>query len=495
MSLRVRLTVAMVGMVVLAVLVLSALQINSQVSTWLLHVRERSNTTAQFVKSWILHRTSETEPPPAGSAPDRHRELWWSAVANDEELTSILNSMLVQTSSVVEISIAGEHGRIIASSNSYRIGALMQDRLTLDSLMSLGPLDRLLAILGGRIDYETRVMLGEEGARRANPVMTIQVLVSSALLRQALRPLISDTALILLLTLLLAAMLAYFAAQLALRPLARISDTIDRIAAGELELPAGDHGAAREFQAVEQKLRLLGAQYRGAQEGAVQLRSSMERRLVAINKLTGGVAHEIKNPLNSIAIRLELLKDQVKEIPEAQDQLSIIAQEITRLDRVVRTFLDFTRPVDLASENLDLTGLTSEVLTLIDPEALAAGIEIRLTRPEEALRIKGDADLLKQAILNVCKNSLDAMPTGGRLDVGLAREGNDALMTLSDTGPGIPRAERDRVFQLYYSTKKQGSGIGLAMTFRAVQLHGGTIEVAGEEGQGAEFRLRLPLAS
>ncbi len=494
MSVKIRLTVSLVGMVVLAVLVLSSLHIHSQVSQALDHVRERSEGTADFIVSWIKHRANEMEPATEGRRPASLRQRWWSAIANDEELNEILARTLVSTTSIAEISIAGAEGKILASSNPARIGEVMRDRLTLQSLMQLGPVDRLLAIMGGRIDYESRAELTEDG-KATSPVFTIQVLISSGLLRQELMPEIARMAVFTLGALIVSALLSFFVAQVAVHPLARISETIDRITAGEISLPAADRRTAREYAVVEQKLRLLGAQFRGAQEGASQLRSSMERRLVAINKLTGGVAHEIKNPLNSIAIRLELLKHHVKNNPEANEELGIISQEITRLDRVVRTFLDFTRPVDLATEELDLTSLAGEVLTLMDAEATASGVEIRFEHPPSPVKVKGDSDLLKQAILNVCRNSLDVMPDGGKLDVRLARNGSDALLTIADTGPGIPETEREKIFQLYYSTKHRGSGIGLAMTFRAVQLHGGTIEVGGKEGEGAEFRFRLPVAA
>lgn len=495
MSLRVRLTATMVCMVVLAMLALSALHIHSQVSRSLTNVQERSSSTAQFVKSWILHRAGETGAGPPGESRMEIRNRWWTAIANDAELSKVLFGVLAQTKSIAEISIAGEKGRIIASSNTFRVGALMPERLTLASIMDLGPVDRLLAILGGRLDYESRVVLTQEGQAGDDPVFTIQVLVDSALLREEILPEINSMALVSILALLCAVFLAYVAAKVATRPLAHISETIDRIAAGEIELPMGDRRAAREFQAVEQKLRLLGAQFRGAKEGAYQLRSSMERQLAAINKLTGGVAHEIKNPLNSIAIRLELLRGHVRDMPEAEDELAIISQEITRLDRVVRTFLDFTRPVELATVRIDLTSMTRDILTLIDPEAGAAGVTIKLTSPAAPPFVRGDSDLLRQAIMNICRNSLDAMPAGGKLDVDIRQESTDAVLSIADSGPGIPAAERERIFQLYYSTKKKGTGIGLAMTFRAVQLHGGTIEVDGQPGEGAVFNVRLPLAT
>ncbi|MBE7541077.1 MAG: ATP-binding protein [Bryobacteraceae bacterium] len=496
MSLKVRLTVTMVGMVVVAVLILSGMQLNGLVATWLAHNSERSRTTAEFVQRWVSYRVNEMPATPPGTSIDEIRRSWVERIAADQELPGVLTGALIQTRSIVEISIAGPQNRILTSSNPERVGTLLASKLALEELNNLGPLDRLLAILGGRIDYETRRELGILGAgRQPDAVFVIQVLVSSSLLRAAVAPEILWTTGVSLLFVVIAGLLAYLVARLTLRPLERISATIDSIASGEVALVPQRTSSASEFQAVEEKLRLLGEQFRGAKEGETQLRSSMDRRLAAINRLTGGVAHEIKNPLNSIAIRLELLRNHLREAPEAEEEINIISQEITRLDRVVRTFLDFTRPVDLATTNLDLGKLIQELLTLIEPEATQHRVDLELNAPGVPVRIRGDADLLKQALMNICRNALDVMPDGGHLRVGLLRAGNDAVVSIADTGPGIPAEHRERVFQLYYSTKKKGSGIGLAMTYRAVQLHGGSIEVDSAPGQGSLFRLRLPVAT
>lgn len=225
----------------------------------------------------------------------------------------------------------------------------------------------------------------------------------------------------------------------------------------------------------------------------VESQLNLSTRLAAINRLTGGVAHEIKNPLNSIALRLELLRNRVlPEVPTAKDEIDVIAQEITRLDRVVRTFLDFTKPVDLSEKTFDLAQTTQGLVELIRPEMEQAGVELELSGLDQSAPLLGDEGLLKQAVMNILRNAQEAMNGGGRLGVQLARNGDEYRLTISDTGAGIPEALRERVFQLYYSTKATGNGIGLAMAFRAVQLHNGSIEVGGEEGKGATFTLRFP---
>jgi len=490
MSLKLRLLVTVVSLVVVTSLMLAAIHLNNVATAELAHFNERSATTAQLVKSWITHRVGELAPLPSTTPLKEISSQWQDAIASDPEVIPMLTTMMAPTRSIVEISLAGPDSRITASTTKDKIGTYMPTRLTLRDLLEEGPLDRLTAIFLGSFDYETRVDLAILG--ESTPLFRIQVLVSSVLIRNALIDRFMGPVLLTLGTLLIAAALAFMIAKVVLRPIDRLGNAIDLIASGHAEL-IPSIGSPSEFQAVELKLRLLGEQFRGARQGATELRSSMERRLAAINRLTGGVAHEIKNPLNSIALRLELLKNRVlPELPEAEEELGIISQEITRLDRVVRTFLDFTRPVEIETEELDLNGIVDETLSLLGPEANAHGIDVDWKPVATPVRVRGDAGLLKQALWNVCRNAVDAMPSGGLLEVSLRREDGDALLSVKDTGPGIPLAERERVFQLYYSTKPQGSGIGLAMTFRAVQLHGGSIEIGGDDGAGTEITMRVP---
>jgi signal transduction histidine kinase len=606
MSLKARLSTLIIGLVAASVLALTALQFNSLVSAWLQHAAERSQTTAQVIKKYVQERTGDIPLPSPTPDVKEIQRIWTQALEQDHDLAEMMATALAQTRSIVEIAVSNESGRIIASTNPNRVGAQIVPRLTLKSLQDLGPIDRFLAITGGRIDYESRVGLGLPGQTR--PMFTIQVLTSSLLLREAIVPEMLRTMPISFAALFVSVFLAWWAARLALRPLERVSEAIDRIASGQSEPDREAASApAAEFAVVEQKLRILGEQFRGAQQSTSQLRGNVEQilerledvifladssgrvvlcgqpaerllglpraqilgrtlpelfpigtaagntiqmavaerrpfedkpcawgegddptrlllsldflpdggtvlrlrdlggrqmlesqlnlaqRLSAINRLTGGVAHEIKNPLNSIAIRLELLRNRVlPDNPGVEPELNVIAQEITRLDRVVRTFLDFTRPVDLNTVELDLVALTDGVLTLVRPEAEQLGIKVEFTPRIAPVRVRGDADLLKQAILNVVRNGIDSMPGGGKLTLTLVQGPREAVLAVADTGTGIPLESRDKVFQLYYSTKEGGSGIGLAMTYRAIQLHGGSIEVDGAPEGGALFRLRLP---
>jgi PAS domain S-box-containing protein len=212
-------------------------------------------------------------------------------------------------------------------------------------------------------------------------------------------------------------------------------------------------------------------------------------RLASISRLTGGVAHEIKNPLNAMALHLEVLRGK---LDGHQPEIEVIGREIKRLDSVVKTFLNFNRPVDLNYKTIDLNELVKQVLALVSVEANAKNIALKTVLQADKLWLQGDPDLLKQAVLNVINNGMEAMTNGGTLTTRTALDGGQCQLTVGDAGPGIALDVQPRVFQLYFTTKETGSGIGLATTFRVVQLHNGTIDFTSEPGKGTTFRLRFP---
>ncbi len=218
-------------------------------------------------------------------------------------------------------------------------------------------------------------------------------------------------------------------------------------------------------------------------------------RLSAISKLTGGVAHEVKNPLNAMLMHVELAKMKLSHGDyDLNPQMDVISSEIMRLDRVVKTFLDFTRPVALNLSDVPLQGLVTEIADLARPQAEGAGIELTVRQASEAVAVTVDTDLLKQALLNIVVNAIEAMPDGGTLLIESTVRGDYGEMRITDNGPGISPELRDKLYNLYFTTKERGSGIGLAMTFRIVQLHDGTIDFFSEPGKGTTFVVKLPVA-
>lgn len=218
-------------------------------------------------------------------------------------------------------------------------------------------------------------------------------------------------------------------------------------------------------------------------------------RLSAISRITSGVAHEVKNPLNAILMHVEVARMKLaRQDSDIAPEMEIISREILRLDRVVKTFLDFTRPVELHLTDVPLDSFVREIVDLAAPQAAAAGIRASFHEEADGANIRVDVDLIKQAILNVVVNAIQAMPGGGELRIDCGVRGDEAEIRISDTGAGIPPELRDKIFRLYYTTKPEGSGIGLAMTYRIVQLHDGAIDFTSEPGKGTAFVLRLPLS-
>jgi signal transduction histidine kinase len=223
----------------------------------------------------------------------------------------------------------------------------------------------------------------------------------------------------------------------------------------------------------------------------------LSRRLAAVGRLTSGVAHEVKNPINAIVVHLEVLRQKLRELdPDTRRHMDVIAMEIRRLDRVVQTLVDFTRPMELRLSEIDLRRLLDDVLTLSTPDAEKHGVHIVRDLPETPLPVKVDSDLVKQAILNVMINGMQAMAAnGGTMRISAhANVNNEAQIEIADEGSGIPEKIREKIFNLYFTTKSGGSGIGLPMTYRVVQLHNGSMDFESVEGKGTTFRLRFPLS-
>jgi signal transduction histidine kinase len=233
-------------------------------------------------------------------------------------------------------------------------------------------------------------------------------------------------------------------------------------------------------------------------ESVREIESDLElsRRLAAIGRLTAGVGHEVKNPINAIVVHLELLRNKLGGSDnKAMRHLEVIESEIQRLDRVVQTLVDFSRPVELQLKEQDLRRVVSAVLMLASADLETRDVHVQSDLPDHPVLAKVDADLLKQALLNVVLNGAQAMADGGKLEVRLAEDGRMALLSIHDQGSGISPEIRDKIFDLYFTTKKDGSGIGLAMTYRIVELHNGSIEVKSDPNIGTTFILRFPLNS
>ncbi len=224
---------------------------------------------------------------------------------------------------------------------------------------------------------------------------------------------------------------------------------------------------------------------------------SYSRKLAALGRLFAGVTHEVKNPLNAMTIHLELLRGKLAKIavpPDVTKHADVIGAEIKRLDEVVVNFLKFTRPEELKLEPVDLERMIAHVARTVEPEARAHGVAVKVDVPESLPPVNGDASMLGQVFMNLAVNAVQAMQNGGTLRFDARPIGRRVRIDVIDTGQGISPENLAKIFDLYFTTKKKGSGIGLSMVYRIIQLHDGEVEVSSTPGAGTQFRIFLPQA-
>ncbi len=256
----------------------------------------------------------------------------------------------------------------------------------------------------------------------------------------------------------------------------------------------------------------------------VQSMLAYSRKLVALGRLTAGIAHEVKNPLNAMMIHLELLRTKLRNAaawaatgqpapvaagglglsagPElspaargALEHVEIIEGEVRRLDGVVQGFLKFTRPEDLRLQPVRLAELFEGILTVVEPEARRNDVRMIVECPASLPPVNGDAGMLRQAFLNLAINACQAMPGGGTLRIACTPASRQRVeVRVQDTGVGIKPENLSRIFDLYFTTKEKGTGIGLSMVYRTIQLHDGDIDVESTPGRGTTFRVLLQRA-
>jgi signal transduction histidine kinase len=294
-----------------------------------------------------------------------------------------------------------------------------------------------------------------------------------------------------------------------------IRSGLTRLGQGELDvhldLPPGDEfrELGTSFEALTKRLASDSA---WAPPGYSQ-------KLVALGRLLTGLAHEVKNPLNAMMIHLELLRNKLDRMAklarpapvlagpagpapapadpeiEALKHAQVIADEIRRLDQVLQGFLKFARPGELKLQPVAVDALLADVARVVQPQAEAARVELRVECAAGLPPVSGDSTMLEQAFMNLALNACQAMSDGGTLRL-TSRPGRRGRVEISieDTGVGIPPEHLGKIFDLYFTTKDHGSGIGLSMVYRIVQLHDGDIEVESTPGRGTAFKLSLPVA-
>lgn len=242
----------------------------------------------------------------------------------------------------------------------------------------------------------------------------------------------------------------------------------------------------------------------------LQARAKHAERLAELGTLTGGLAHEIKNPLSTVQLNLQLLLEDLADLERDPQRfqrplplpangrlvsrLRTAERETARLREILDDFLRYAGRIELERRPVELNRLCEDLVDFFHPQAQLAKVNLRLRRHPTDVVVEADERLLKQALLNLLLNAVQAMPDGGEVIIGVTRaDGREAVIDVIDTGPGIPPEARERIFDAYYSTKRGGTGLGLAMARRIAEEHGGRVSLASEVGKGSDFALHLPM--
>jgi signal transduction histidine kinase len=233
-------------------------------------------------------------------------------------------------------------------------------------------------------------------------------------------------------------------------------------------------------------------------------------QLEVLSKLTGQLAHEIKNPLSTIKVNLKLISEELSDLnsndfvsvgqgstgqrlSRALRKISVIQKETDRLEQILDSFLRYLDRDELRLASVDVNELISDMIDFYTPQAYSSSVTIRQSLYDKPLICRLDADMLKQVILNLFINAQQAMAQGGDLMVRTAQQGKDAVIRISDTGSGIKPEELPHIFDAYYSSRHRGLGLGLPTAKKIIELHGGTIRVDSVPGKGTSFTIKLPI--
>jgi len=230
----------------------------------------------------------------------------------------------------------------------------------------------------------------------------------------------------------------------------------------------------------------------------LQLQAAKADRLAYVGTLASGLAHEIRNPLNAMNMNIQLIQEEIQERgqnedPDTTEMLEATRKEIQRLERLVSSFLAYARPTQLQVKPTQINELISDTVAFLDPEIESSGIKLQLELDPQLPEVQADEGHLKQALLNVIQNGIQVLRPNSKLEITTRKLNGDRIMIkIRDDGPGISAEELKSIFRVFYSTRRGGTGLGLPIAQRIVELHQGKIEVESEVGRGTIFTLLLP---
>jgi signal transduction histidine kinase len=481
LSIKQKQVVGLTSIVILLAVSLSALQLFSLTGALLAETRARGELIAQT----IFHLAQNVVVTSEATA---YQDLRW-----DTGVRAVLEASLY-SGDVAYAAIVNSDNVVIAHSDARHIGDVLRPAADLKALADAGGITQLRAIYQTERMLELRqpMLLGE------TPFGELRVGMTPLIIRSNLYNALWPAALAAAIAVGVAVLVAVVLAQVVVRPIHVIRSSLSRLGKGDLAAKIDLEG--EEFKDLGDVFASVTNQLQAATTDRFKRKELLDlsKRVTALGRLTAGVAHEVKNPLNAMTIHLELLKQKLATNAPSDacaSNVEVIGREIRRLDEVVQGFLKFARPEELSLRPVSPAALLDEVLKTLAVEANVTGVVLDRAIGHDVPDIEADDGILRQALLNLARNALQAMPGGGRLQLSCttARDGRVEIR-VSDTGVGIAPEDLPRIFDLYFTTKESGTGIGLSLVYRTVQMHSGDIDVESTPGKGTAFIIKLPRA-
>ncbi|OGF16637.1 MAG: hypothetical protein A2W00_02280 [Candidatus Eisenbacteria bacterium RBG_16_71_46] len=452
----------------------------------------RSTIAAAAARSLALAQESAVLSGRAASAAGHGRGE--AAVAADRVLAALFESALASDPTIIDLGVYDTRGHVLTHSMPARVGDALPHRPPLGGLVEGGLVRQALRLLGPAQVYEQTVPL-RAGDRDFGEV---RVGVSSALLRAQLLESLRAGLWTSLVALLLAIAMALAFAQLLSRRMRNVVTGLERLREGEFGYRTSVEGRD-ELARLASSINALGERLQSARarvaigEAAPGELLDATSRVAAWAKMASGLAHEMADPLNAAALHLGHLKRKwLAPTPEAADHLRVLENELKRLEQIVVGFRPFSMLGELKTTWFDPRTLLADVAERARATLQPRRIEVRLDFGDLPERFWGDPALLSQALSNLIANAEQAMPGGGVIDVEAMFHDGHLEITVCDEGIGIPEELQTMIFDLYFTTRPGGSGIGLAVVQHVAQLHGGRVQLRSTRGEGTRITLMLP---
>lgn len=264
--------------------------------------------------------------------------------------------------------------------------------------------------------------------------------------------------------------------------------TTMKVASGDLDARAKVN-TSDEIGALAEAFNNMTSELKLSRDKLIQ-----SERLAVVGQISAGIAHEIRNPLTSMKMIMQMLRNKLRNDEQTAESIAIVLQEIDRIDLIVSSLLDFARPTELSLKLVDIRDILNDVLKVMDPNLSSNNISVIKRLGEDVPELMLDENKMRQALMNIIINSIHAMPEGGTLTVtcGYDREASFVELTIADTGIGMSQDVLEHVFDPFFSRRHGGTGLGLTNVKRIIEQHGGTVNIESEEGVGTKVTMNFP---